>query len=159
MSPYILARELLPHLERIVAVGSLAHASARFDPSDPEYLTRRAASRVYGNAKRMLAFSLFELCRGRDILSVAHPGISPTGITRGYPKVIRAIIRLPMKLIFMSPKKASDCILSGVFTPTATGEWIGPRIFGIWGKPKALPIKSYSEKEAKEIYRYTNENT
>lgn len=159
LSPYLLASSLLPRLKecggRIVAVGSLAHFLARPDREDPEYLDRRTASRVYGNAKRRLMFSLQRLCRDGVTLSVVHPGISPTGITRGYPKWICAIIKCPMKLIFMSPKRASECILRGIFQPTGEGEWIGPRVLGIWGRPKLSRLRSYSADEADGLFSHT----
>jgi len=158
LSPYELACGLLPDIEKrggkVIAVGSLAHLVSRFDPRDPECLNTRSSARAYGNAKRLLMFSLYRLCRGKDCLSVAHPGISPTGITGGYPKAVQVLIKYPMKLIFMSPRKASKCILHGIHCATDEGEWIGPRFFGIWGKPKKRVLRGYTTAEADAIVSY-----
>ncbi|MBE6630816.1 MAG: SDR family NAD(P)-dependent oxidoreductase [Ruminococcaceae bacterium] len=156
-SPYYLIRELLPTLRarrgRVVAVGSIAHDYARSDPADVDFSTRRRASLVYGNAKRYLMFALFELFKNeQDVtLAITHPGISFTGITAHYPKPIFALIKHPMKIIFMKPKKAALSILRGVFAPTAYGTWWGPRIFGVWGLPKKKALRTATEIEAAEI--------
>lgn len=157
VSPYYMIRELLPHLKEryghVVAVGSIAHNYSKTDPDDTDFSTRTASSKVYGNAKRYLMFSLFELFKNEpDItLSVVHPGITFTNITAHYPKVIFAVIKHPMKVIFMKPKKAALCILKGVFRPTAYHRWIGPRIFDVWGLPKLKKLKTCLEAESNVI--------
>lgn len=166
IAPYYIIRELLPTLRenrgRVVAVGSVAHNYSKSDPEDVDFHTRGAASKVYGNAKRYLMFSLYELFKNEKeaTLSVTHPGITFTGITDHYPKVIFALIKHPMKVIFMRPRKACLSILRGVFEPCGTCEWIGPRYFGVWGKPKKKLLKTCPEKErdfigkaADKIYR------
>jgi hypothetical protein len=98
-------------------------------------------------------FSLYELFRDeKDVtLSVTHPGITFTNITAHYPKLIFAIIKHPMKVIFMKPRKAALCIVKGVFDSTGLNEWIGPRFFNVWGKPKKQTVKSASPDETREI--------
>ena len=160
VSPYYLARTLLPHIEarggRVIAVGSIAHNYSKSDPEDEDFSTRTRASLVYGNAKRHLMAAFFDLAaRGEDV-AVTHPGISFTGITAHYPKLIFALIRHPMKLIFMKPKKAALSIYEGLFTPTADGEWIGPRLFNVWGKPKKQGLKTISRKEQDRLAEYAN---
>ena len=161
IAPYCLAKKLKPHLRarggRLVAVGSIAQSLSRFDPQNPE--KRNALDAVaYGNAKRCLSIALSELFDEKDSLSLVHPGISPTGITSGYPKVIRALIKYPMKLIFMSPKKASNCVLSGIYRPTGREEWICPRVFGIWGKPKASRLRACAQSEADALLAWLQKN-
>lgn len=157
-SPYYIVKELLPTLKenggRFVAVGSIAHNYSKFDPDDLDFSTRKKASLIYGNAKRFLMFSLFELfkCEKDVFLSVVHPGITFTGITAHYPKLIFAIIKHPMKVIFMKPKKAALCILKGVFEATEYHRWIGPKLFNIWGMPKNKELKTCSIKESKQIF-------
>lgn len=157
-APYYMVRELLPTLRknkgRVVAVGSIAHNYSKLDLNDIDFSTRKKASLVYGNAKRFLAFSLFELFKEEKeiTLSVVHPGITFTGITAHYPKVIFALIKHPMKIIFMKPKKAALCILKGAFEPTDYHRWIGPRLFNIWGLPKNKPLKTCSEAESRQIF-------
>lgn len=156
-APYYLIRRLMPHLAkrqgRVVAVGSVAHRYSVTDPDDVDFRTRKKASLVYGNAKRYLMFSMYELFGDRrDVtISVTHPGISVTGITAHYPKWLYAIIKYPMKVIFMPPKRACLSILRGVFEPTAPGVWIGPRHFDVWGYPRARRLSTCSDEEKARI--------
>ena len=165
VSPYYIIRTLLPALRaiggRVVVVGSIAHNYSKTDPNDIDFSTRRAASKVYGNAKRYLMFSLYRLFAKEDAvrLSVTHPGISFTGITAHYPKVIFALIKHPMKVTFMKPPRACLSILRGVYDQTRENEWIGPRIFNVWGLPKKMKLRTVSpveadaiEKTAQDIY-------
>ena len=166
VSPYYMIRQLMPTLAEkhghVVVVGSIAHNYGTADEKSLDFADRSKASKVYGNAKRYLMFSLYELFKNEKeaTLSVTHPGITFTGITDHYPKVIFALIKHPMKVIFMRPRKACLSILRGVFEPCGTCEWIGPRYFGVWGKPKKKLLKTCPEKErdfigkaADKIYR------
>ncbi len=158
-SPYYIIKELLPNLRenagRVVVVGSIAHNYSKSDPQDIDFRTRTAASLVYGNAKRYLMLSLYELFKNeeRATLSITHPGITFTNITAHYPKLIFALIKHPMKIIFMKPKKAALSILTGVFSKTEYGYWIGPRIFNIWGKPSLKRLCTFTKSEAEEIFK------
>ncbi len=161
VSPYILANALLPKIKarggKLIAVGSIAHNYSKIDLSDVDFATRRAPSKIYGNAKRYLMYSLWSLTEYRDVINIAHPGIAVTNITSHYPKVIYAIIKYPMKIIFMSPKKACLSILYGLFTDTKQNEWIGPRIFDVWGLPKKRILTTSSLEEAEKISELAKE--
>ncbi len=150
LSPYCLIKKLLPSIYsrggRVVVVGSIAHNYSKTDPKDVDFSTRRAASKVYGNAKRYLMFSAMGLEYSQSV-SITHPGIAVTNITAHYPKVIYALIKYPMKLIFMHPKKACLSILCGLFEPCERNEWIGPRFFNVWGTPKKQMLKTVSAEE------------
>ena len=154
LSPYYIIRELLPQLRarhgHVVAVGSIAHKCRKSDPQDLDFSTRKRDMHVYGNAKRYLIYALFALFeRERQVtLSVAHPGICQTGITSHYPRVIRMLVKYPMRLIFMRPKKASLPTLYGVFCPCRGREWIGPRVLDIWGLPRKKRLSSAPPEEA-----------
>ena len=158
VSPYYITRELLPVMSarggRIVAVGSIAHNYSKTDAEGIDFSTRQASSLVYGNAKRHLMFSLFELFKERqDIaLSVVHPGITFTNITAHYPPLIFAVIKHPMKVIFMKPKKAALCILKGMFEDSGYCEWIGPKIFDVWGLPCRKRLKTCTAEERRRIF-------
>ena len=158
VSPYYIIRELLPILEkrkstRVIVVGSIAHNYSKTDEKDIDFSKRKAASKVYGNAKRYLMFSLYELFKNETKvkLSVTHPGITFTNITAHYPKIIFAIIKYPMKIIFMKPKKAMLSIAEGLFTDCRYHEWIGPRLFNIWGKPKLKKLSTCKQAESEFI--------
>ena len=157
LSPYYIIRQLLPQLSskngRVVAVSSIAHNYSKIDEQDIDFKTRKKSSLVYGNAKRFLTFSLFELFKNEKnvSLSIAHPGISFTKITNHYPKLIFALIKHPMKLIFMKPKKACLSVLKGVFTPCSYHCWIGPRLFDIWGIPRLKKLNTCTKSESNAI--------
>lgn len=155
LSPYYMARKLKPCIEakngKIVAVGSIAHNYSHIDTADVDFSSRKADSKLYGNAKRYLMFSLYSLFEGSHALSVTHPGITFTNITAHYPKLIFAIIKHPMKVIFMSPKKASLCVLRGIFDSCGKNEWIGPRLFNVWGYPKKKKLNTCKYDEALQI--------
>ena len=158
VSPYYLIRELVPLLTerkgRIVAVGSIAHNYSTTDPDDIDFSTRNRSNLVYGNSKRYLMFSLYELMKSeKGNLSVVHPGITFTNITAHYPPLIFAIIKHPMKLIFMKPKKAALSILKGLFDHTEGYSWIGPKLFNIWGYPSKKPLKTAQKAEIDRIYQ------
>lgn len=156
ISPYYIIKKILPEISKkqgkIVIVGSIAHNYSKTDKNDIDFRTRKKASLVYGNAKRYLMFSLFELfnTKEQNSLSVTHPGITFTGITAHYPKLIFAIIKHPMKIIFMKPKIACLSILKGVFDSCEDNVWIGPEFFNIWGLPAKKPL-TCDESERKYI--------
>ena len=161
VSPYILADALLPKIKarggKLIAVGSIAHNYSKIDVNDVDFATRKAPSKIYGNAKRFLMYSLWSLDEYRDTVNVAHPGIAVTNITSHYPKLIYAIIKYPMKIIFMNPKKASLSILYALFTETKKNEWIGPHIFDVWGLPRKKTLKTCSQEEAEKISELSKE--
>ena len=60
-----------------------------------------------------------------------------------------------MKIIFERPAKATLSILRGVFDETKSCEWIGPKIFNIWGMPKKQKLKTASQQEIFNIQNIT----
>ena len=159
VSPYYMTCRLLPHLRerggRVVAVGSIAHNYSKTDESDVDFRTRKKASRVYGNAKRYLMYGLHELFKQEKevSLAVAHPGITFTNITSHYPPLIFAIIKYPMKVIFMRPRAAALSVVRGVIEGSEYRTWIGPRLFDVWGKPKVKRLRTASDEEIAYIDR------
>jgi NAD(P)-dependent dehydrogenase (short-subunit alcohol dehydrogenase family) len=157
VSPYYMTCALLPKLRarggRVVAVGSIAHNYSVTDVEDVDFRTRRRASLVYGNAKRYLMYGLHELFRGEDkaTLAIAHPGITFTNITAHYPPLIFAIIKHPMKIIFMKPKKAALSIVKGVFEASDYRTWIGPQLFDVWGRPSVKRLRTATDEEIARI--------
>lgn len=157
VSPYYMIRELLPFIRkkqgRVAVVGSIAHNYSRINEDDIDFSEVKAASKVYGNAKRFLMFSLYELFKDEtDVtLAVTHPGITFTNITAHYPKLIFALIKHPMKVIFMSPEKAALSIVKGFFTPTEYHTWYGPRVFDVWGLPSKKKLRTCSLSESRRI--------
>lgn len=161
LSPYVLAKKLLPHLRqrggRIVAVGSIAHRYSASDPRDVDFSTRKASNLVYGNSKRYLMATLPALAEREGEINIVHPGITFTNITAHYPKVVFAIIKYPMKVIFMSPKRAALSLLEGIFTDCGEDEWIGPWLFDVWGLPKKKKFK-IPPNELSEMRNFAKKN-
>ncbi len=161
-SPYYMIRSLLPALRarkgRVMAVGSIAHDYSKIDEKDLDFSTRQRASLVYGNAKRHLMFALFDLFENeRDVkLTITHPGITFTNITAHYPPVVFALIKHPMKIIFMRPRKAALCLLAGLFADCAPLQWIGPRHFNVWGLPRVRTLRTCGKKERDVIAANAN---
>ncbi len=158
VSPYIIISELLPTLckrgGRVVIVGSIAHRYSKSDKRDIDFSTRKKASLVYGNSKRYLMFTLAELFRNEPNVgfAITHPGITFTNITAHYPKLIFALIKEPMKIIFPKPRVACLSVLRGVFEDTHGLEWIGPSVFDVWGRPKKKKLRSVSESSCELEY-------
>ena len=151
---------------RVVVVGSVAHNYSKIDPDDVDFSTRTAASKVYGNAKRYLMYALHELFREEEgaTLAVTHPGITFTNITAHYPPLIFALIKHPMKVIFMSPRRAALSIVRGVFEMSLYRTWIGPVLLDVWGLPRVKKLRTAKDEEieridrvAREIYRTLSE--
>ena len=163
VAPYYITKALLPQLiqrkGRVVAVGSIAHNYSKTDENDWDFSTRKASSLVYGNAKRHWMYTLLELSKEHPevAFSVAHPGIAFTGITNHYPKLIFAIIKHPMKVIFMKPKYAALSIVMGMFEKTEPYSWIGPRFFDVWGMPRKKPLHTASSMEIAAIYHHAKQ--
>lgn len=157
--PYYLTKKLMCELEKkenstCVVVSSIAHNYSKLDRNDIDFSSRKKPSKIYGNAKRFLTFSMFELFEGSKVnLSVVHPGITLTNMTNHYPKLINPIVKLGIKLLFPSPKQAVLNLAYGLKQPTAYHEWIGPKIFNVWGKPTLKKLKTASHFESEEIFK------
>lgn len=167
ISQYYIARKVIENSDKngcgkIILVSSIAHNYSKIDLNDIDFSLRKKASKIYGNSKRFLMFSMYELLKDNSNvkLSVVHPGITLTNITSHYPKWIFKIIKYPMKVIFMNPKVAALSLVKGVFDSCDYHMWIGPKYFNIWGFPKKrkLLTSTFEESEligkiAEEIYQ------
>lgn len=159
VNTYYFTKQLLPELEKkkdavCITLGSIAHNYAKIDENDIDFSSKRKASLVYGNSKRFLMFSLYELFKDKKVnLSIVHPGITLTNMTSHYHKAINWLVKIGVKLLFPNPKKASLNILYGINHYTVYHEWIGPSLFNIWGKPKIKKLKTCSKKESNIIFQ------
>ena len=159
ISQFYLTRSLLDMLKnsklaRVVYVGSISYKFAKLNNLDIDYSKCKKQNKIYGNSKRFLMCALTELFKGENevSLSIVHPGVTLTNITRHYPKMLQAIIKIPMKIVFNSPKKSSLSIIKGLFEKLNSNEWIGPRHFDIWGYPKTKKIKQLLDSECEFAY-------
>ena len=164
VSPYCIIRELIPVLEKpkkesggetlVGIVSSIAAGFSSADRNDIDFKKRRSHEKVYGNAKRYLTFSVFELLKDRDspLTAAAHPGVTPSGITSHYPRFASSLIKYPMRLIFPSPEKAARSLTEGFLEPSGCFKWVGPKYFGIWGPPERSDTCKCSEAEREFIF-------
>ena len=157
ISHYYMAKELLENIKsvngKIVAVSSIAHNYTKLDEKNIDFSTKKKHSKVYGNSKRFLTFSLMELCEKEQVnLSVVHPGLTLTEMTNHYPKAINWLVKLFIGLFCPNIKEASLPLIKGVFENTEYHEWVGPPFIQVYGKPKKIKLKTCSENESKQIF-------
>ena len=163
VSPYYMTRKLADTITarhgKVIAVGSIAHNYSRTDPADTDFSSRKACSLVYGNSKRYLMYALWGLKEKYPELDlvIAHPGVTVTNMTAHFPKTVYAVIRWPMKLVLMKPKKAIRGILRGMFEQIPANFWIGPYVFNTWGSPKISEVRTASPEEKSRIVRTAEE--
>lgn len=155
---YYLTKKLIPELQKkqnstCITLGSIAHNFSKYNKYDTDFSKQKRASKIYGNSKRFLMFSLYELFKNSKVnLAIVHPGITLTNMTNHYPKFINPLVKTGIKLLFPSPKKACLNILYGTNHITNYHEWIGPSIFNIWGKPKKKLLSTCKKEESKSIF-------
>lgn len=160
---YCLVKGLMPTLcncrAKVVAIGSVAHNYGKLNENDVDFSLAKKASAVYGNSKRFLMFSLYELFENeRNVtLAVAHPGVTLTNMTNHYPKAINWLVKIGVKVLFPSPKRAALSVLYALFAESGYFKWIGPSLFNIWGKPKVSGLKTCSPYESKRIFEIAEE--
>ncbi|MBQ3047416.1 MAG: SDR family NAD(P)-dependent oxidoreductase, partial [Clostridia bacterium] len=157
LSHYYMVKQLLPQIKqrngKIVAIGSVAYKYSKTRQDDIDFSKETKHSKVYGNSKRYLMFSLYELAKKENInLSVVHPGITLTEMTNHYPKCINWLVKIGIRLFFTSKKTACLPLIKGLSENTLPFEWIGPSIFNVWGKPKKKIIKNVAQVECSQIF-------
>lgn len=155
---YYLTKKLIPELEKrdnsvCITLGSVAHNYSTLDEQDIDFSKRQKPSKIYGNSKRFLMFSLYHLFQGKNTkLAIVHPGVTLTNMTNHYPRCINWLVKIGIKILFPTPKKASLSVLYGINRHTPPHTWIGPRTFNIWGYPRLSKLKTCSEDESKKIF-------
>ena len=160
---YYLTKQLLAELEKkenstCITLGSVAHNYSTLDEDDIDFSSKTKSSKIYGNSKRFLMFSLYELFENSSVnLAIVHPGVTLTNMTNHYPKVINWLVKIGIKLLFPSPKKATLSVIMGTNCNTEYHKWIGPRIFNVWGYPKLSKLKTCTINESKKIYLIAEE--
>ena len=155
VSQYYLTRKLIEYhkVKKVIAVSSIAYNYSKLNEDDIDFSKCVSCGKVYGNSKRFLTASLYEMIK--DVpevdLSIVHPGIAFTNITSHYPKWVFKLIKYPMKVIFPKPKKAALSIIKGVYDECLYYEWIGPKYFDVWGYPHKRKINKISKIESNNI--------
>lgn len=156
LAPYYIINRLkennLPKV-KVIAMGSVAYRWGKLDLNDIDHRNYKSKNKRYGNSKKFLMASLMELYKDEvEKLVIAHPGISLTNMTKNYNKLIKWFTIIFMTIFFQGKKKASRCIVKAIDSNTSYLEWVGPHIFGIYGKPKVCKIKHLRENEINSIF-------
>ena len=158
LSQYIMVKNLLKNLQQtnghVIALGSIAHNYSKINKNDIDFSNEKKSSKIYGNSKRFLMFSLYELFKEEQKvkLSIVHPGVTLTNMTNHYPKAINWLVKIGIKLLFPNVEKATLNVLKGIYSSCDYHEWIGPKIFNIWGQPTKKKLKTCSTSESKQIF-------
>ncbi len=147
--PCYLTHRMLPLMRngKVIFMSSIAYRFCRLDPTDIQSKGRAGSTLVYARTKRLLMLAAERLAEeGQKYgvsVAIAHPGISPTEMLsskKGFSGAFQAMIVPLMKLIFPSPQKASLAGVLAVCGGCVGNVWAGPRILGIWGRPRFYPF-------------------
>ena len=145
---------------KVVFLGSLSCNFSKVDFDDIDFKNAKKNILAYANSKRWLTFTALELKKELEntnvCINIVHPGISATALFKSWTlKIFNPL----MKIIFPRANKACRCEIAGAFLNTKQNEWIGPTIFGVWGKPKSnkLKIKHRNDDEISKCYQTVNQ--
>ena len=151
--PYLLNKELLEIIKKnngkIINQCSVSTCwvnTKKIDFSDLNLTKENNLTQKYAKTKiMMLLATIFGKEKGIDMVLV-HPGASATSLfssTRGgFSKLFNMLVLPLMKVIFISPSKASLSAIYSINHDTKINEWIGPRgLFNIWGYPKISKLE------------------
>ena len=157
LMPYYMINRLIKKIKnekiKVIAMGSIAHNYSKLNEKDVQFLNVKKSSKAYGNSKRFLMFSLFELAEKEKLdVVVCHPGVTLTNMTNHYPKAINWFVKFGIKLVFPSPQKASLSTIKAIYSTPKQNEWIGPKFFNIWGFPQKKLLKTCSKEESNKIF-------
>lgn len=155
ISPFLIIKELKEKLdiEKFIVVGSLSYNFSKYISDDVDYSNHNKINKIYGNSKRFLMFSLFKEFEHDQRLVIVHPGIVYTQMTNHYPKWINWFIAGGLQILLPNTKHAAKVLLEGFNKETKYLEWIGPRLFHLYGKGSIHKIKNIKEKEINNIYQ------
>ncbi len=164
--PMLFIKELSKYNKEMVFINtaSISYHYHSFD-KDIQGLRIKSGTKRYGFLKRLLMMETIYLQSKGIHCYLAHPGISYTGLfskeNKAYPRFVLTLLRLPMKMIFMSPDKASlSLILASSAFPEDIHYYIGPKgLFHSWGYPsfQRLDDPLFIKEELEYLDKATNE--
>ena len=147
LMPFYITKNLLENFKtnntKLLYMGSIAYDYSKINKDDIQFLHCKKINHIYGNSKRVAMFAMAELMKQiSDVkFSIVHPGLTLTNMTNHYPKAINWLVKIGLKIVCPPPKKASLPVIYATTHHTNYGEWIGPKIFNIWGAPKIKKFK------------------
>ena len=166
IAPIFLTKQLEPVLKensRVVFVSSISSKSAKIDFNNIDFNSKNNNIKIYANSKAWLSSyinhynSLNQNLKTQYVL--VHPGVCASSLMSSkngrFPKVVSGIINVGMKILFHSSSKASLCEVAGLVLHTEPNKWIGPSLFGVWGKPKLqkLSFKNANPQIQEKCYK------
>ncbi len=151
---YLLTKELLPVLNKnkgkIINQCSISSTwvnlkKVKFD--DLNFDQEKNLTQKYAKTKIAMILATLKAKEAGIDMVLVHPGASATTLFSssrgGFSKYFDRVVMPLMKLIFISPSKASLSTLYALNHDTKFEEWIGPRgLFHIWGYPKISKLKN-----------------
>jgi len=169
---FLLTGLLLPQLEaaeaaRVVSLSSLAHLSGSINFADLHWEKSYSRMKAYQQSKlACLMFALqlqhrLQQNRSSTISVAAHPGISPTELSRHIPRLLYYPFLPMVKMISHSPKQgalpsimaASEASVQGgqYFGPTGAREFRGP------AGPAKIARRAQNETAQLKLWQQTEE--
>lgn len=133
---------------RVVTVSSVAHANGRIHFDDPSFRAQAyGKQKAYGQSKLANLMFALELsrrlaARGASTISVAcHPGASSTNLAGpglSNPSFLSLMNVLGLSLFGQQPSSGALPTLYSATGQVASGDYIGPRYFQLWGAPRKV---------------------
>ena len=167
LGPMYLSLKLLSKLNenqnsRIVFQNSISYKYAKIDWCDVQNKKANGNIRKYARAKRLIAQAVIALegdmaKRYANVkIALVHPGVCSTNIfgndKTAVSRFFSKIIRVCARCVFHSASTASlPAVFALSYPLTDNTQIIGPRVFGVWGKPRLARLsKKLFNKTEKE---------
>jgi NAD(P)-dependent dehydrogenase (short-subunit alcohol dehydrogenase family) len=148
LGPMYLAVKLEGKVQKVVFQSSISYAwkKSRPDWSDPRSEKVKTKMKRYGRAKRLL--NLTVIAHNSPKFCIVHPGICSTNII---PTKLLQVLSRPF---FHSSRTAALGAVVALSKDFPRTHMLGPKFFGIWGKPKLRKMrKSLFDEKQLELAR------
>ncbi len=151
---YLLTKELTPMINKnkgkIINQCSISTTwinLKKLNFNDLNFDQEKNLTQKYAKTKIAMILATLKAKEAGIDMVLVHPGASATTLFSssrgGFSKYFDRVVMPLMKLIFISPSKASLSTLYALNHDTKFEEWIGPRgLFHIWGYPKISKLKN-----------------
>ena len=136
---------------RVVFQSSLAYHFTKIRWDDPQGMTFKRNVQKYAHAKRLInqfvvAINQSHLKNYPNVsFRTVHPGLANTALfgsnKNAFTRFIKKTVRFLAKFAYHSTATAALPAVIALTHPKSYNKIIGPRCFGIWGKPKAKHLK------------------
>lgn len=154
---------------RVVSLSSIAHKNGKINFDDLQSEKKYSASEAYGQSKLACLMFAYELQRRlerkgyKNTISIAaHPGVSPTELSRHMPKLLFVILKYTVGpfLTHAPSEGAKPTLMAAVTNGVKGGDYFGPTGFNeMKGKPGIASSTDLSKDEtvAKRLWEVSEE--